>query len=106
MTVLGAERDRNAVGVEHSLHRAQVGEGRMHAHIDGRVVVLSDQVTQLLYALDSLEVVVVHFPVTADERRPFAHDNPRAFGARRSASRPGRSPSSSSSSDAPPPVDT
>ena len=96
------------VGVEHGLHGAQVGEGGVQRHVDVGHVGPGDQVRQLLHERDRLEVVVVHLPVAGDERASAVRAEGRsgqALGADRSASRPGRSPSSISSSDAPPPVE-
>ena len=50
------------------LHRAQVGERRVHRHVDGVVVGLRQLVVQLLDGLERLEVIEVHLPVATDER--------------------------------------
>ena len=68
--VLRAERERELVGGDQRLHRAQVGEGREDGHLDGAVVVLGvlQAPGELLHERDRLQVVEVHLPVARDER--------------------------------------
>src|SRR3546814_6127826 len=70
VAVLRTQRDRDRLLLAHEvrLHGPQVGEGRMHRHLAGVVVLRGDEVAQLLHELQRLEVVVVHLPVAADER--------------------------------------
>ena len=129
---LGPERDRHRVGLERCLHRAQGGERRVERDVGAvRHRGGAQKRGELLHDLDRLVVGVVHLPVAADEQParlalalirppqlaglPSPAAGPRrlscrrrlaALGASRSASRPGRSPNSSSSSEAPPPVET
>ena len=86
------------------LDRPEVGERRVHRDVDRLVVRGVERVAQLLHHLDGLQVVVVHLPVAAHQR--LAAGSAGALGAPLSAARPGRSPCSRYSSDAPPPVDT
>src|SRR5581483_6244212 len=105
VTVLRAEDHRDLVGVHEVLQRPDVGEWRADHDVDRLVVVLLEEEGQLLHRVDGDEMVVVHLPVGRDDRVPgLAHVlSPRPIPAR-SAARPGRSPCSMNSSDAPPPV--
>ena len=68
VAVLGTEQDLEVVGLDDRLHAADVGEWRVHAHVDLLVGLLRQRVVQLLHGLDRLEVVEVHLPVARDER--------------------------------------
>ena len=103
VAVLGAQVDGYPVGVEHGLEAAKGGEGGMNGHVDRLIVLAIQEVGKLLNGCDGLEMGVVHLPVAADQRLcgPI-----QAWIPSRRAARPGRSPCSMNSSDAPPPVDT
>ena len=76
--------------------------GRAHDDVDAVVVLGVEAEPELLHHLDRLQMRVVHLPVARHHRLAIAH---RRVPLRKACS-PGRSPSSMSSSDAPPPVDT
>ena len=108
VAVLRAETDRDAITFERGLHRPQRGERGAHDDLDVVVVLLLEPVRELLHDLDRFEMRVVHLPVAGHERLAVCHVKISLSQARdaRSAWSPGRSPSSMSSSAAPPPVDT
>ena len=82
VAVLRAERDRRCLSASiDGLHRAEVGERRVHDDVDrARSRPSSSEVRQLLHDLDRLEVVVVHLPVAADQRLAVVLSH-RAFDA-------------------------
>ncbi len=81
------------VGLDRRLHRAQVGERRVHRHVDGAQSSSSpSRYDSFCTVCDRLEVVVVHLPVAADQRLAVSHSSCslRIGGTRRRASRPGQ----------------
>src|SRR4029453_1390460 len=69
------------------------------------VVGVGEPVRQLLDDLDRVQVRVVHLPVAGHDRPPLVvRHHLSIFLDSRSARRPGRSPCSMNSRDAPPPV--
>ena len=108
VAVLRAERDRDACRPRCSVctERRSVNGGYTDDVDRRRSRPSSSRYDELLHDLDRLEVVVVHLPVAADERlaRRRCHQLVASARCSRSAARPGRSPCSISSSDAPPPV--
>src|SRR3546814_1175419 len=57
VAVLRTQRDRDRLLLAHEvrLHGPQVGEGRMHRHLAGVVVLRRDEVAELLHELQRLE---------------------------------------------------
>src|SRR5262245_20998035 len=107
VAVLRSEKDPELVALDDRLERAQVGEGRRDDDVARLVVVGVEPVRQLLHDLDRDQVVVVHLPVRRDDRLAarVSHEvAPLPWLPERSASRPGRSPCSMNSREAPPPV--
>ena len=108
VAVLGAERHGQVVGLDRRLHAAQRGEARMHADLSTLGQRRGPQPRrELRDELHGLEVVLVHLPVRRDQHAPvITHKSALRNGESLRALRPGRSPSSMNSSDAPPPVET
>src|SRR6202034_2968759 len=103
--VLSPQGDGDALLLDQGLHRPQVGEGRVHRHVDRRHVLWLQAQTEVAHQVQRFDVVVVHLPVPADERAAGGHER-GALDAWRKASRAGRSPPRSMKlSEAPPPVE-
>jgi len=68
VAVLCAQQDGEAVSIQNGLNGPDIGERRMHRHIDGLVVVLVNLIRQRLDKLNRLKVIEVHLPVATDER--------------------------------------
>lgn len=68
--VLGSEGERDLVGVDERLDRAEGGERREQADLDGVGLVtgILEGPVQLLHEGHRLQVVEVHLPVAGDER--------------------------------------
>ena len=82
--------DRDVLLLDQRLHRAQVGEGRVHRDVDaGHVVGLEPQ-AEVAHGVQRLDVVVVHLPVPADQRAARGSPLRARSGAWRRASMPGR----------------
>src|SRR5207302_223429 len=102
VTVLRAQADGEAIAVDRRLHRPQRRERRTHDDVDAVEILVFEPEPEFLHHLDRLEMRVVHLPIARHHRLANGHRrNPL-----RKACNPGRSPSSISSSEAPPPVDT
>src|SRR5688572_10021427 len=102
MHVLCPEEQLESVGLDQRLQRAQRGERWAHHDVTRLVVLLLEAVRELLHDLDRDEVVVVHLPVARDDWSASRHA--LLLGWDRRAANPGKSPCSTNSNAAPPPV--
>ena len=103
--VLGAEGDRDVVGVEDGLDRPQGGERRVDRHVDpARSPRRSRRYASFWTTAMASRWVWFIFQLPEISGRARAASVMRIPSRR--AARPGRSPCSMNSSDAPPPVDT
>jgi hypothetical protein len=67
MAILSTELQPELIGIDQGLHAPQVGEWWMNRDFHRVEVLLLQEVSQLLNALDCLVVIVVHLPVAAHD---------------------------------------